>query len=313
MAPPPRPTPSARQQRAWLEGEPPIAEVRARFPDEWAQVRRELAAVVDAGDVEAIKAYASRVAAAPQVRDERAAVSALARQRLAADALRQMGVAAATGVTSGRLRFGFFSGRLTQMLLFRRGGGLERKPASMRAFRLVWPLVRQKRYLMPLVEPRGIYCFYSRELVARLTELIGGRACLEIAAGDGTLARFLREAGADVVATDDGSWRQTRREASGDDGDDVIDQDAQSALRERRPAVVLCSWPPAGNAFEKWVFKTPSVGLYIVIGSRSEFAAGNWADYRAAGDAFDLSEDPELSALVLPPEIAPAVWVFRRR
>ena len=47
MAPPPRPTPSARQQRAWLDGEPPIAEVRARFPDEWAQVRRELAEVVE--------------------------------------------------------------------------------------------------------------------------------------------------------------------------------------------------------------------------------------------------------------------------
>jgi hypothetical protein len=296
----------AAQQRAWLEGDPPLAEVREQFPAEWAQVQRELAQVVDAGDVEAIKAYASRIARPARVRDEREAVSALARQRLAAGALKQMGVAAATGVTEGRLRFGLVSGWLTQRLLFA-GGGLERKPASMAAFRIVWPLVRQKRFLMPLVEPRGIYCFYSRPLVRRLAELVGDRPCLEIAAGDGTLARFLRDAGADVVATDDASWQATRREDS-----DVVRQDAAAALLERRPAVVICSWPPAGNAFERHVFSTPSVETYIMIGSRSEFAAGNWADYRAQ-DAFTFAEDPELSRLVLPPEIAPAVYVFRRR
>jgi hypothetical protein len=300
-----RPRPAA-QQRAWLAGDPPLAQVREQFPAEWAQVQRELAQVVDAGDVEAIKAYASRVARPARVRDEREAVSALARQRLAAGALKQMGVAAATGVTEGRVRFGLVSGWLTQRLLFH-GGGLERKPASMAAFRIVWPLVRQKRFLMPLVEPRGIYCFYSRPLVRRLTELVGDRPCLEIAAGDGTLARFLRDAGADVVATDDASWQATRRA-----GSDVVRQDAVAALRERRPAVVICSWPPAGNAFERHVFSTPSVETYIMIGSRSEFAAGNWADYRAQ-EAFTFAEDPELSRLVLPPEIAPAVYVFRRR
>jgi hypothetical protein len=303
--PPPRRRP-AQQQRAWLEGDPPLADVRAAFPAEWAQVQRELEQVVDAGDVAAITAYAARVAQAPRVRDEREAVSALARQRLAAGALKQMGVAAATGVTAGRLRFGLVSGWLTQRLLFG-GGGLERKPVSMAWFRLVWPLVRQKRYLMPLVEPRGIYCFYSGALVARLAELIGERSCVEIAAGDGTLARFLRAAGADVVATDDSSWQQTRRAST-----DVVEQDARTALRERSPAVVLCAWPPAGNAFERAVFATPSVETYVVIASRSESGAGDWAAYRAQ-DAFTFAEDPALSRLVLPPEIAPAVYVFQRR
>jgi hypothetical protein len=301
-----RPRPAA-QQRAWLEGDPPLAEIRERFPAEWAQVRREIGAAVDGGDVEAIKAYAARVARPARVRDERAAVSALARQRLAAGALKQMGVAAATGVTEGRVRFGLVSGWLTQRLLFR-GGGLERKPVSPAAFRLLWPLVRQKRFLMPLVEPRGIYCFFSAALVDRLAELIGDRPAVEIAAGDGTLSRFLAGAGVDVVATDDGSWRQTA--APADAG--VVRQDARTALRERRPRVVVCSWPPAGNAFERHVFATPSVETYIMIGSRSAFAAGNWDDYRAQ-DAFTFAERPELSRLVLPPEIAPAVYVFQRR
>jgi hypothetical protein len=121
--PPPRRSPA--QQRAWLEGDPPLAEVRAAFPREWAQVQRELAAVVENDDAAAVQAYAARVANPGPARDERAAVSALARQRMAADALRQMGVAAATGVSSGTLRFGLVSGWLTQRLLFN-GGGLER-------------------------------------------------------------------------------------------------------------------------------------------------------------------------------------------
>ncbi|HWH95910.1 MAG TPA: hypothetical protein VNT03_18760 [Baekduia sp.] len=294
------------QQRAWLEGDPPLAEVRERFPAEWAQVQRELAQVVDAGDVDAISAYAARVARAPRVRNDQEAVAALARQRLAAGALKQMGVAAATGVTHGRLRFGLVSGWLAQRLLFR-GSGLERKPASLFWFGLIWPLVRQKRYLMALVEPRGIYCFYSRALVRRLAELIGDRPCVEIAAGDGTLARFLRDAGVDIVATDDHSWRTTRREIT-----DVVQQDARTALHERRPAAVVCSWPPAGNPFERWVFATPSVELYILIASRSQSAAGNWTAYQAQ-EAFTFAEDPELSRLVLPPELASAVYVFRRR
>jgi hypothetical protein len=293
-------------QRAWLEGDPPLSAIRERFPREWEQVQRELATVVERDDVEAIKAYASNVARPPHVTGEPALVSALARQRLAAAALKQMGVSAATGVTAGTLRFGLVSGFLAQRLLLK-GGGLERKPVSLRRFRLVWPLIRQKRYLMPLVEPRGIYCFYSSALIARLVALIDGRPCVEIAAGDGTLARFLRDAGADVVATDDHSWQQTRRTVA-----DVVDQDARAALREHAPEVVLCSWPPAGNDFERWVFKTPSVKTYIVIAGASEFAAGNWNDYRAQ-TAFTMTPDPELAKLVLPPEIGSTVYLFTRR
>jgi hypothetical protein len=73
-------------------------------------------------------------------------------------------------------------------------------------FKLLWPLVWQKRFLMPLVERRGIYCFYSNEFVLRLTRLIDGRTCHEIAAGDGTLSRFLTHCGVPVTASDDHSW-----------------------------------------------------------------------------------------------------------
>jgi hypothetical protein len=74
---------------------------------------------------------------------------------------------------------------------------------------------------------------------------------------------------------------------------------------------VICSWAPPGNSFERLVFTTPSVELYILITSREEHAAGDWNSYRSQ-NTFTMTEQPELSRLVLPPEIDPLVLVFRR-
>jgi hypothetical protein len=74
---------------------------------------------------------------------------------------------------------------------------------------------------------------------------------------------------------------------------------------------VICSWPPAGNDFEREVFRTPSVELYLVIGSRHAFASGDRQAY-SQQSAFALREAPELGRLVLPPEIDPEVLVFER-
>ena len=92
----------------------------------------------------------------------------------------------------------------------------------------------------------------------------------------------------------------------------VIKLDAREALATYAPEVVICSWPPSQNDFERAVFDTPSVQMYIVIGSRHQIAFGNWRDYRLQS-AFDLQEDKELGSLVLPPELESAVYVFRRK
>lgn len=222
-----------------------------------------------------------------------------------AAALKQLCFSAATGVTAGRVRFNLLNGYVAQRLLF--AGGLERKPVSLAWFRLLWPLLWQRRLLMPLVGPKGIYCFYSRKLIRALASQIGDRSCLEIAAGDGTLSRFLADEGVEVTATDDHSWKQSISFP-----DSVRRLDARQALRVHQPQAVVCSWPPAGNPFEREVFKTRSVELYVVVSSRHRFASGDWAAYeRQRG--FDFAEDPDLSRLVLPPELEAAVYVFRRR
>lgn len=284
--------------RAWLAVKPSLGEMREAYPDDWDAVQRELRDVVNSGDPRKLQDYVQRPAGG-------SGVSAEVRRAMKIAAVRKLCVAAATGVTSGRLRFNLVNGWVAQRLLFR-GKGLERKPVSLAWFSVVWPLLTQKSFLMPLVEPKGIYCFYSRRLIKELARMIGDRKTLEIAAGDGTLARFLAAEGVDVTATDDHSWKH-----SIDFPEDVKRQDAVSALREHQPQAVICSWPPAGNSFEEHVFATPSVELYIVIASQHAFASGNWDAYERQ-TSFKYAQDDALSRLVLPPELEGAVYVFRR-
>lgn len=294
----------------WLKTNPSLDEICARYPAEWAAVQREIAAIVERGVAEELKSYLECLSA-PPVRSQKNREAALAqfiRSRMAHESVKKLclsTLAADAGVTKGKLRFNLFNGYIAQKLLFSKG--LERKPVSLFWFRLLWPLVWQKKRLMPLVQPRGIYCFYTRELVEALTGMIASRSCLEIGAGDGTLTRFLKGRGVALTATDSHGWSQAVEYP-----DWVARLDAREALTAYSPEVVICSWPPAQNDFERHVFTTPSVQLYIVIGSRHQFAFGNWKDYREQS-AFELEEDKKLGALLLPPELESAVYVFRRK
>jgi hypothetical protein len=227
------------------------------------------------------------------------------RYQMAHMAVKQHCISVATGIESGKVRFNLLNGLVSQMLLFE--NDLDRKPVSMFWFRMLWPLIWQKRLLMPLVQPEGIYCFYSRQLIESLAEKIGTRSCIEIAAGDGTLTKFLKQQGVQIQASDDYSWKHAVRYPEW-----VARMDAKEALRHYSPEVVVCSWPPAGNSFERQVFRTRTVQLYIVIGSRHRFAAGNWNDYQQQ-TSFDFAEEMELSRFVLPPELDAAVYFFRRK
>lgn len=311
----PRGGPGRRPEdvRAWLRGNPTLTELCEAYPAEWATVQRDLNEMLARGDPTELKASVAAIARSPVPpagrkrparRDDGQELRAQIRRQMTVAGLRQLALSAATGIRAGRVRFNLLNGYVAQKLLF--SGGLERKPVSMRWFSLIWPLLWQRRLLMPLVAKKGIYCFYSRELLAGLGELIGGRPCLEIAAGDGTLARLLTADGVAVTATDNYSWEHAVSFPA-----DVERLDAVAALRRYQPTVVLCSWPPAGNTFEREVFSTASVELYVVIGSRHEYAASDWTAYRRQR-AFEFALAERLSRLVLPPELDSGVYVFRR-
>lgn len=287
-----------------------------KYPDVWKEVGQRLVeaaatrqpAVIEdfvRSALESARPHVQRVRTSkrnPEV--VKAALPHVIRARMAFLGAQRTLQAAALTASGGRRRFGLWSGLLVNRLFFAKG--LERKPVSLRAFRWLWPWVTQKRLLMPLVQPRGIYAFYSRELIQSLARHIGEREALEIGAGDGCLSRFLRQAGTSIRATDDYSWKHVIRYP-----DDVEQLDAASALARYRPRVVLCSFPPPGNDFEKRVFATASVESYVIITTRHRFAAGDWQAYESQTD-FELLREPELSRQVLPPEIDPLVLLFRR-
>lgn len=206
---------------------------------------------------------------------------------------------------AGHAQLNRINGYLVQKLLFSKGD--DRKPASLFWFRLLWPFISQRKILMRSVEFKGIYCFYSKQLVKTLATIIGSKSCLEIAAGDGTLTRFLKDQGTSIIATDNRAWKFSIHYP-----DTVIDCDAEEALQKYNPEIVLCSWPPKNNDFEHHIFNTNSVQAYILIASHMESVSGNWADYRKQS-TFSFEENKKLSKLVLPPELEPAVYIFRRK
>ena len=299
----------------FLKTKPSLDELCAKYPKEWATVQKDISAIVERGVAAELKVYLEQLST-PLAKttfgikhpDNSAALSQFIRSRMAHESVKNLclsTLAADVGTTKGKLRFNLFNGFIAQKLLFSKG--VERKPVSLFWFHLLWPLVWQKKRLMPLVQPRGIYCFYSQALIVALTKMIASRSCLEIGAGDGTLTRFLKEAGVQLTATDNHEWSQAVQYPEW-----VIKLDAREALTTYTPEVVICSWPPSQNDFERHLFNTPSVQLYIVIGSRHQFAFGNWKDYQLQS-AFDIEEDKKLGALVLPPELGAAVYVFRRK
>ena len=308
---------SPRDALNWLKGNPPLSELMERYPAIWETAGRELVSVMEGGDVQALSEYARRTKAdgdlwAKRIRASRSnpkvietALPRLIQSRMARLALEKCNLAAATGKASGKIRFNLVNGLIVQKLLFHHD--LVRKPVSLKWFRFWWPVLTQKRFLMPLVQPKGIYCFYTRELIAALAAMMSGRSCLEIAAGDGTLTRFLHDAGMNIRATDDYSWSHAIHYP-----EEVSRLSAREALAECKPQVAVCSWPPPGNGFERHVFSTSSVELYVVIGSRYRFASGNWDAYSSQNN-FEWKENAGLSRLVLPRELDSSVLIFQRK
>ena len=313
-----------------------LEQLQARFPDDWAVVGAALVAAVETRRPEALakfltdaaddgRAWRRRLQRPRAGQGEVArALPHLARARMAKLGAEQVLRAASALIATGhspsrggkdgdrgqdggpaRIRLGLWSGLLIQRLMFAQG--LARKPVSMAAFRLLWPLIPDRRLLMPLVQPKGIYCFYSRALVQALAALIGARPCLEVGAGDGTLTRFLQAAGVAARGVDDQSWAHVVTYP-----EEIEKLDAVAALKRERPAAVICSFPPPSNLFEREIFRTPEVDLYIVVTTRHDYAAGDRAAYEQQR-VFTWASDPRLARLVLPPELDPDVLVFRRR
>ncbi len=289
----------------------------ARYPEYKKEALDEFGAINEKSGADEIIAVIDRYKAKAKTANDRINKSGfnektirvflpdIIKARIALHTLGQWTAAVSSTHVSKNVRFNFWDGTILQRLLFHQK--FERKPVSLGLFRFFWPFITDKKILMPLVNQRGIYCFYSKPLIRALAQMMAGKTCLEIAAGDGTLTKFLQEAGVDCKATDDYSWSHYITYPAF-----VEKIEARAALQRDQPEIVICSWPVQGNAFEKMVFKTASVSLYIVIGTKNPLYAGDFAAYTDT-EAFTMETDVKLSALVLPPSDGNAVYIFRRK
>ncbi|WP_042197157.1 hypothetical protein [Paenibacillus camerounensis] len=298
-----------------LANEITVQTLLQQYPEYKEEVLRELGEIKNNAGANVIQAVIGRYTASAKTANAKISKSGMnevtvnaflpniIKARFAIHLLEQLNVAVSAN-SGGNVRFNRWDGTILQKLLFRKG--FERKPVSLPLFRFFWRLIKDKKILMPLVGKKGIYCFYSKELIKELAVLTGGRKCLEIAAGDGTLTRFMNEAGMNCTATDDYSWKHYI-----DYPAFVEKADAKTALAKYNPEVVMCSWPVPRNPYERHVFKTDSVQLYIVIGTRNSQTTGDFEAYHSPGP-FSMELSERLSALLLPPSGDNAVYLFRR-
>jgi hypothetical protein len=129
-------------------------------------------------------------------------------------------------------------------------------------------------------------------LLARTIEQLGARRVLEVAAGDGSLARALTQAAPqlEVIATDSGGWEQPAARMSREErrrlakvavpglrlGRDVQRRDALEAVRELAPDLVLCAWLPPSDLLDALIRAPVSYVLEIGAGSGVTASVYSW-------------------------------------
>ncbi|HEY6882107.1 MAG TPA: hypothetical protein VI299_28955 [Polyangiales bacterium] len=138
-----------------------------------------------------------------------------------------------------------------------------------------------------------LYLLPTRPFIQALAREIRAREVtrvLEVAAGDGFLARALKRVAPelDVHATDSGAWsdprarmtraeRRSLRDVPGLAlGEDVEQLDAVRAIRRYRPELVLCSWLPPGHLLDDFVRARVQYVLEIGAGSGVTGSAYSW-------------------------------------
>lgn len=182
---------------------------------------------------------------------------------------------------------------------------------SSESFDRVWNWIKDPIWAASELQRQGVWSVPTEDLSAKIAGLCQGRRVLELGAGNGLLCHSLKCHGVDITAVDDESWSLGGKSIRAR-GVDVLRMDAAQALKQFSPEVVICSWAPVGNLFERDIFRTKSVQAYLAISSRHSFASGNWGAYKEQ-KAFDCSTSEPLNLLIRPTEIEQQLLIFRRK
>ncbi len=140
-----------------------------------------------------------------------------------------------------------------------------------------------------------LYLLPTRPFVhalARTIVEVGARRVVEVAAGDGFLARCLRHAAPalQVIATDSGAWRMPEARMNAGErralahlpvpglrlGSDVQKLGARLAAHQLAPDLVLCAWLPPGHLLDQLIRAPVDYVLEIGAGSGVTASAYSW-------------------------------------
>jgi len=185
--------------------------------------------------------------------------------------------------------------------------GARRIPAPKALDRALSALPPAELAWLTEMSPMGpLYLFPTRPFLralARQIRALGVTRVLEVAAGDGHLARALASVAPDlkITASDSGSWARPSGRMSAKEkramgraraaelggivlGEDVLPLDALRAIAKVRPQLVLASWLPPGPLLSKLI-RAP-VKFVLEIGAGSGIT-GDAACWRFAHDFCD--------------------------
>jgi hypothetical protein len=300
---------------ALLRQRPVLAELRELFPSHWETVHaelRQLAAIENPAEIAGKLTLAHRAwqQVEPDCRRLAASFNRHTADRCGLHLLRRIALDQYCRALQRELLGGGVAGLRDRLLFHLLILPLATRPRALpcRVHRLAWRLLRNPAAVSAMLLEAGCYLIPPAELVDELRRVIGMRRTLEIGAGRGILAGCLRHAGVDIAAVDDQSWEGTIPT-----GRDVLVMDGREALIRFDPQVVLCSWPPPGNSFEREILAHPTVEMYIAILSSHRYASGDHQAYaRAVGFRLLKAQTGPMAEMLLPPEAHSVLYLFMR-
>ncbi len=177
-----------------------------------------------------------------------------------------------------------------------------------------WSWVSHGTCAASMIQKAGFWSIPTTELCLTIKNYTNDKDLLEVGAGRGLFVSGLSQCGVAVIGIDDHSWDQAATPINSA-LPHLRRLVARDALRQMKPKAVLSVWPPPGNIFERDIFATDSVEIYLAIVSKHRFASGNWADYQSATSQtgrFKCVTSEPLNHLLRPIEAEQQLLVFRR-
>ena len=189
------------------------------------------------------------------------------------------------------------------------------KTLTLAQYQKAWLRLTDHAAAASAIQQSGFWSVPTKELCLGLKECIKNRPVLEVGAGRGLFVTALNEVGVKIEGVDNCTWTMAKNVLPAAKPFMRLES-AEEALRRSQPSVVLGVWPPPGNKFEKVIFETKSVNLYLAIVSAHQFASGNWQDYKAQESKksqFYCVMNESLNKMLRPLESDQRLLIFRRK